>query len=559
MSHKNKTSKQDSFGANFKFNLLSVLQNSSQKGSTLAVGVGLGALMIAGTTMAIATSSQNKTNVVAQEQTAQAVAQAEAGIATVQAMLVENPTLALFSKEDWEDLATGQTTIDQLNQRLAERFASDSNTAKNIGRYNLIVSDVSIWDLDTNGNSVMAKLPNSFLIAGPPAGKGNNKNKEEPSNNNTQQPSESSTTGASCTPLGQNNTDSENSIPQLTEDDLSTITALISVPNSESEEGIESEQSNEKQFELISYQFDDSEETGTLTVEGKSKDSKARIQVKFAVIPPEPGQVNLGGFPSSELPDAPGLWAQNFSVSGGGNQTINSDILDSSDCVNGVPWTKPPSGAFKHNGDHVEFNKLFPPLPLALNNQDKFDIPDSLDTITSGKCTLNPTGSSSYEYTGGCGSSISVDVSGNKTVTIYSDVAVPTIQATGMNDNPGRVIVYSNDGLNFGGSSTLSNADQWKHIQYYVASGDVLTRGNLTSSGFIFAPKSEFRINGGGNGTHTGPIWAETINVRGGGNSTMNPSLVAENFEYLELFKTDPTSVRIGSIQGYERVEASNN
>jgi len=133
MLHNNKNLKQDSFGANFKFKLLSVLQNGSQKGSILAVGVGLGALMIAGTTLAIATSSQNKTNVTSDEQTAQAVAAAEAGVARIQNLFIQEPRLAMAPNSKWVallDVSNENELEEELNNFLgdSEKESSDQNS-----------------------------------------------------------------------------------------------------------------------------------------------------------------------------------------------------------------------------------------------------------------------------------------------------------------------------------------------------------------------------------------------------------------------------------------------
>jgi len=121
MLHPNKQSKQDGIKANFKYKFLSALQNNSQKGTTLVVGVALGTLMVGGTGLAIATANQNKTNVIAQEQTAQAIAAAETGITRIQAMLAKNPELALVNWSEFveaDDQNAQQIIKDTLDNAL---------------------------------------------------------------------------------------------------------------------------------------------------------------------------------------------------------------------------------------------------------------------------------------------------------------------------------------------------------------------------------------------------------------------------------------------------------
>ncbi|AFZ48824.1 hypothetical protein Cyast_2886 [Cyanobacterium stanieri PCC 7202] len=534
MLNNNKFSKKNKNKTNFQFKLLSILQNSSQKGSTLAVGVGLGALMIAGTTLAITTSNQNKTNVTADEQSAQAVAAAEAGVARIQGFLAENPEMAWV---DWSELA--ETTDEEAE---------------------------------------------SIIIGA--------------LNNNSQQE-----VSSSCAPFGlSSNSDSTSENPTPVELKNSVADVAGGVARTSDKNELYSDDnwvsvSSDTQYQLISYTPpENSGELGTLLMRGRrfsdSNTSQAELEVKFPVTKveiPQDDQVENTSFTGSGSQ----LWAQNFQASGGGSFTINIDsVADSFGCYTGnsknpMNWeTFITSGiggnsTVKYN-NHDKNVGAFPPLPGNINKEgNQYSKFSETNAVTSNTCITDtlprsndqPIANNTYAYNMPLDCAVTFDITGDRNIHVFSDQSInvknvtikmgeQTCTGNGKNkscttqpNNPGKLIVYGNKGLEMAGNGGLSQND-WKYAQFYIANGNVDVKGTSSTAGFIFAPNSTVQYRG--TSSHFGPIWAQTFEVTGGGQGNLIGQPFTENdANYLSVNLNTGTSLgysySIDPPSGYRR------
>lgn len=158
-------SKPKNLAVKFIYNFLS-LQKQSQLGNTLAVGLGLGLIAVAGTTTSLMKASQDKTNVVSNEQTQQAMAGAESGITRIQNFLANNPQLALV---DWFDSNGNQRSFTQIEQDIntlgmdVGACSSSSSSSSSKGSFTLTDSqktEISSFhqDWQSVGNDTQTRL-----------------------------------------------------------------------------------------------------------------------------------------------------------------------------------------------------------------------------------------------------------------------------------------------------------------------------------------------------------------------------------------------------------------
>ncbi|MGY6528646.1 MAG: DUF7305 domain-containing protein [Cyanobacterium sp.] len=515
MLHKNKQSEQDSFGANFKFKLLSVLHNSSQKGSTLAMGVGLGALMIAGTTLAIATSSQNKTNVTSDEQSAQAVAAAEAGVARIQNLLAETPELAI---EDWFEEDSNGNLAPLETEDIIDNIVSGSSASPESGACVRFESAASV-DLSEDKTKLLEQNLNKIV------GKLSNKN-----------------------PWSAIGTDTEykvsNFIPANVTDDSPFATLTIQ---------------------------------GRRLINGQPV-ANTQIKVEVPVVKntenipdadsPLPGPVGLWiqDF-QSPLNSANSRIEANVLDSSGCNKNNNTSWASFfSNSANKL------QSAFNASDFTATAGNLgFPQLP----NGNEYNPPtDSSQAIQLKSCPTPTNGvrvlpaadhkanqNGEYHFhldfdSSNCSISFGT---GTEPQTFHvhhrKGIKINTDNLNFTKESPDRrLIIYGNNGLIMNeNKNTHLTGDRPQNYQIYVYSGQVETSGGGNAThGFIFAPNSHVKYNG--NNNHFGALWAKSIEFNGGGKTGgIFQRLDASGMESLKLDLNPTVNYQVKSITNWTR------
>lgn len=507
MLDKNEFYKQNKI--DFQFKLLSILQNGSQKGSTLAVGVALGALMIGGTVLAIATSSQNKTNVIADEQSAQAVAAAEAGIARIQDIIAREPRLAM--KKDWSEIASKNNNSDVL---LAINNIVESSPDENNNDLTCNPDGQS----DSNGllNEVQAgEIKQKLIETVGISSSLNGENKWVKFNKNTEyklveiKPADiTKNTPATVTLQGKTNNGATTQLlvdipikKDTNPDDKNTGMPTFGPPG------------------LWAQSFDSPINSSGSVMDVNVLDSsgcnkgnsswQSFISQSNNLTKSFKGQVEVATVPFPPLPN-------------GGKYEIPDNAIKLSSCPTTTTTTTSKNGkTTTTSGPGV--------LPRS------GDAPVTGDALTG-----------TYIYQLDLNCPITVGVSGQETVKLFYKSGLEINAgnykvATNGSNRETRVIVYGNNGL------TMSNngrTERPENFQFYIYDGDITAGGNSSqfTSGFIFAPKSNALYNG--NGAHHGALWVKSISFKGGGNSGgMIGNLDGNSIDALEI-NPDPNGPR---------------
>ncbi|HIK37916.1 MAG: hypothetical protein NZ901_02575 [Geminocystis sp.] len=101
---------------------------SRERGFSSVLALALGTIIIGGAFLAIARASQSRTNAVAQQQTNQALAAAEAGVARVQNLLLQEPRLAILELSRWREVASATDASQRLTELTGINSSGSSST-----------------------------------------------------------------------------------------------------------------------------------------------------------------------------------------------------------------------------------------------------------------------------------------------------------------------------------------------------------------------------------------------------------------------------------------------
>ena len=392
-----------------------------------------------------------------------------------------------------------------------------------------------------------------------------------------------------------------------------TTTSTISANSTTNWQDISSTNSSLGQYKLVSYTYTPNSGSsantppgiGTLTVEGRVNQvgsgssatatvgtATTKLVVSFSI-----------SSPSATTSAPPGLWASNYTLTGGA--LSNANILDSSCGTSGNAFPVShlgylPSPPYAANTKAVitQKNVPFPPLPnngvyappttgnfnnilsginLSGSNTMSFPRPGDVDingNIFSG--TPAPPQNATYIYHIGGTNSINLSGSsgitfgstagqGQEKIIVYADSplnltggsgAVPstyTNPSTGVTTTT-KVIFYlgPSSSLTLSGGSKTYDPEFYQFYVYTTQPNQVTLTGNSTSYAFIFAPFTDTTLTG--SASIDGTLWTKTFTASGSG--SVNQGMVSASVLEVPL-PSSSAQTSLATFSSWQRQSAN--
>lgn len=483
----------------FIYNFLS-LQKQSQLGNTLAVGVSLGLIAVAGTTASLMKASKDKTNAVSDEMKKEIVAVGEGAVARFQNLFVQEPGLAVLNQktgsQQWTTVSTA-TTDAQIQAELTP---------------------------------VVGATGSSNLCPGSPSETG-----------------EPSSSGGTL-------------INKSTVQPLLKSGGVVNVSDGKSNW---MPFAGDKEYRLISYDYNSSTNSGTLKLQSQSTSDKSKAQLSVEIpVKATPGSSKVKATGTG----VPALWITDNATNGFGNNNFNGTIkISSPNCTFTGAMPVPGKTASENNGliTVVKSKESMPPTPNLPSTY--YTNVTSVVGQTLPRTTDKADANGYYHYL-----IPSISLSGNNKFTVKAN---------------SNVAIYLQDDFSMSGNSTITVPNTSKLEIYgntYVAgSGSKYKTGctSATATGcqtdnvginggattaklFIHAPNALGGVNGGGNSNpnFSGSLWLRAWN----GSSSNSGVLLGNNGTYGDYLggqnrtvPGDPT-ITLGGISKFSMEEASN-
>lgn len=510
--------------------LLRVLyfSRNSQAGTTLAMGVCLGVIVLGATAMALANAGKEKTNTTSNEMTKQAMAVAETGVSRLQNLFVAEPRLAMADKSQWTTIVNAGTNgfYTQLNTVTGSQGGGSTCGGGGGGQ-----------DTPTNAQIIINKLQGEVV--------------KVPSNN------------LSITP-GTNDWVSLSSNRQYRlvafNYDNTTNEATLGI---QGKVGGSSKAQVEVKFDVTDSSGDPVEVGGgppglwAQHFGNLNSDIHAHVLDSSDCLYPTSNNNYLGAqtggnyTPANQNALLPPLT---------GNGSITREKVGFPTLPNNGVYSPPPSNSTNPRINYIS---------SAISNTTTFPRVNDKDstggTYTTGANTAGKT--YYYRLQGGINMSgtktITLGRSGKEKIVIYSDGAIGFSGQAKMgpykstSNEYTKVTFFLNNNMTLAGNGVSS--PKVGDYQFYVYGARSLSvSGNGDFTGFIFAPESSMTLNGSGNSSEilSGAVWVKQYNTSGN-HANFKQRITNTDLPDLEVNPVKNGKPTLGSISSWQRQAAN--